>query len=154
MAFAEESSSRTADSERSMALTLGSFYSFWYVWVGLYAFFFFGRRWGAAHMVLIGVAYGWVLTQVPQTSPIARWVMTIATIAIASVLVDALARRVRQRAAEADSRARSQPSRTPPTSSLATPAPRGPGWWSARPRLEWPTPTPQPSGSPRPTAPA
>ena len=85
----------------------GSFYSFWYVWVGLYVFFFFGRRWGAVHMLVVGVAYGWALTQIPTTTPIARWVMTIGTIGIAGVLVDALAQRVRRRAAEADKRARS-----------------------------------------------
>ena len=85
----------------------GSFYSFWYVWVGLYVFFFFGRRWGAVHMLWMGIAYGWALTQIPATSPIARWVMTIGTIAIAGVLIDTLARRMRRRAAEADKRARS-----------------------------------------------
>jgi diguanylate cyclase (GGDEF)-like protein len=85
----------------------GSFYSYWYVWVGLYVFLFFGRRWGAAHMLLMGTAYGWVLTQVPHTSPIARWVMVIGTVAIAGVVVGTLVQRVREWAAEADSRAHS-----------------------------------------------
>ena len=87
--------------------TAGGFYSFWYVWVGLYVFFFFGRRWGAFHMLLMGACFGWVLTQVALTSPIPRWVMTIGTISVAGVLIDVLARRVRARADESDRRARS-----------------------------------------------
>lgn len=85
----------------------GTFYSVWYVWVGLYTFFFFGRFWGAIHMALIGIAYGWALIEIPQTSPLARWVTTIATIAIAGILIDVLTARVRNRAAESASRARS-----------------------------------------------
>lgn len=82
------------------------FYSLWYLWVGLYTFFFFGRHWGAAHMVLVGAAYGFALTQAPASSPLARWTMTVGTIAIAGLLIDVLAGRVRRRAAEADARAR------------------------------------------------
>jgi diguanylate cyclase (GGDEF)-like protein len=82
------------------------FYSLWYLWVGLYTFFFFGRRWGALHMALVGAAYGFALTQETISSPLARWAMTVGTVAIAGLLIDVLAGRVRQRAAEADARAR------------------------------------------------
>ena len=82
------------------------FYSLWYLWVGLYTFFFFGRLWGAAHMALVGAAYGFALTQEPSSSPLARWVMTVGTIAIAGLLIDYLSERVRRRAAESDARAR------------------------------------------------
>jgi diguanylate cyclase (GGDEF)-like protein len=85
----------------------GAFYSLWYVWVGLYTFFFFGRRWGAAHMAIVGIAYAWVLSEVEQTSPLSRWVMTVGTIAIAGILIDVLADRVRNRAEAANSQARS-----------------------------------------------
>lgn len=85
----------------------GSFYSLWYVWVGLYAFFFFGRRWGLAHMALVGLSYGWVLTQLPYSSSVVRWLMTVATLAIAGTLIDVLIGRLRQREAAAQSRARS-----------------------------------------------
>ena len=84
----------------------GSFYSLLYVWVGLYTFFFFGRRWGAIQLLIIAVVYGWVLTEGDQTSPLSRWAMTIGTIAIAGILIDVLAGRVRDRADDADSRAR------------------------------------------------
>ena len=39
------------------------YYTIWYLWIGVYAFFFFGRRWGAAQMAFVGLSYGWVLTQ-------------------------------------------------------------------------------------------
>lgn len=82
------------------------FYAFYYVWVGAYAFFFFGRLWGTIHMALVGLAYAWVLTEVDATAPVARWVMTIGTLAVAGLLIDALAQRVRQRAVESAARAR------------------------------------------------
>ncbi len=59
-----------------------SFYSFFYVWVGLFAFYFFGREWGVAHMALVGVLYAWVLVALGQSAPVARWVMTVATVAV------------------------------------------------------------------------
>ena len=81
-------------------------YSFWYLWVALYAFFYFGRVWGAVHMALVGVAYAYVLIREPTTSPLTHWVMTVGTITVAGVLVDVLAGRVRRRAEQADARAR------------------------------------------------
>jgi diguanylate cyclase (GGDEF)-like protein len=81
-------------------------YSLWYLWVGLYTFFFFGRLWGTAHMVLVGAACAFALTQVPTPSPLAHWLMTVGTIAIAGALIDVLANRVRRQAAHADARAR------------------------------------------------
>lgn len=80
------------------------FYSLWYLWVGLYAFFFFGWRWALAHMALVGAAYGWALTEIPESSPLSRWVMTVGTIAIAGGLIAWQSERIRQRAAEADAR--------------------------------------------------
>jgi diguanylate cyclase (GGDEF)-like protein len=85
----------------------GSFYSLWYVWVGLYSFFFFGRRWGMVHLGLVAVAYGWVLTQLPYSSSVVRWLMTLATLAIAGTLIDILIGRLRRREEAASLRARS-----------------------------------------------
>ena len=73
----------------------GDIFALWYVWVGLYAFFFFGRRAGIAQIALIGACYAWALTQEVQTSPVARWVMMVGTIAIGGLLVDILATRLR-----------------------------------------------------------
>jgi len=82
------------------------FYTFFYIWVGLYVFFFFGRFWGTLQMVLVGATFAWVLTEVQHSAPVGRWLMTVGTIAISGVLIDVLARRVRDRAAEAASRER------------------------------------------------
>ncbi len=81
------------------------FYVFFYIWVGLYAFFYFGRAWGAVHMAWVGVAFAWVLTQVHHTSAIALWLVTVGTIAIAGIFVSVLARREQRRSAESEARA-------------------------------------------------
>lgn len=82
------------------------FYTFFYIWVGLYAFFFFGRFWGVVHMTVVGVAFAWALTQVTLTAPVGRWMMAITTIAIGAVFVDLRARRLREVATEAQLQAR------------------------------------------------
>jgi diguanylate cyclase (GGDEF)-like protein len=83
-----------------------SFYSLFYVWVGLFGFYFFGRELGVLHMALVGIAYGWVLIELDQSAPVARWVMTVATVAVGGVVIDVLVRRVQRGATESESRAR------------------------------------------------
>jgi diguanylate cyclase (GGDEF)-like protein len=83
-----------------------SFYSFFYVWVGLFAFFFFGREWGVLHMALVGIAYAWVLVEAGHSAPVGGWVMTVATVAVGGIVIDALVRRVQRGAIESESRAR------------------------------------------------
>ena len=83
-----------------------SYYSFFYLWVALYAFYFFGRFWGLAQMAGIGVTYGWVLYAIDAETPGSRWLMVILTLTFAGLLLDALAQRLREREAEAVSRAR------------------------------------------------
>jgi diguanylate cyclase (GGDEF)-like protein len=83
-----------------------SFYSFFYVWVGLFAFYFFGREWGFLHMVAVGVAYAWVLAQVDQGAAVGRWLMTVATVAVGGIVIDVLVRRVQRGAIESKMRAR------------------------------------------------
>jgi diguanylate cyclase (GGDEF)-like protein len=72
------------------------YYTFWYLWIGVYSFFFFGRRWGAFQMLAIGVAYGWILTQLDDSTPLVRWLVTVVSIVVAGLLVDALAGRLRR----------------------------------------------------------
>ncbi len=72
------------------------YYTIWYLWIGVYAFFFFGRRWGAVHMAAVGLAYGWVLTRLSDSTPVVRLVVTVGSILVAGVLVDALAGRLRR----------------------------------------------------------
>jgi diguanylate cyclase (GGDEF)-like protein len=82
------------------------FYTFWYVWVGLFAFFFLGRVWGIIQTAVVGTTYAWVLTQVPHSQAPARWLMTVSTLLVSGLLVDFLLQRVRHVAAEAERRAR------------------------------------------------
>ena len=81
-------------------------YSYWYLWVCLYAFFYFGRLWGVAHMALVGAAYAYALTQEPTPAPVAHWLMTVGTITVAGLLMDVLAGKERRHAERSDSRAR------------------------------------------------
>jgi diguanylate cyclase (GGDEF)-like protein len=81
------------------------FYTFWYLWVGVYAFFFFGLRWGMALMAATGVSYGWVLIELGETTPVALWVVTVGSILVAGLLVNALAGRLRHETRSAAIRA-------------------------------------------------
>jgi diguanylate cyclase (GGDEF)-like protein len=83
-----------------------AYYSFYYLWVALFAFYFFGRFWGLVQMAVLGAAYAWVLTQIPNSTPVSRWLMTIVSLTLAGLLLDVLARRLRQREAESTTRAR------------------------------------------------
>jgi diguanylate cyclase (GGDEF)-like protein len=79
------------------------YYTIWYLWIGVYTFFFFGLRWGLVQMAAIGAAYGWVLAELGGSTPVARGVVTIGSILVAGLLVDALAGRLRN---ETDASAR------------------------------------------------
>ncbi|HET8976039.1 MAG TPA: sensor domain-containing diguanylate cyclase [Solirubrobacterales bacterium] len=81
------------------------FYTVWYLWVGVYALFFFGRRWGAVHLAAIGAAYAWALVVLDSSTPIARWVVTIGSIAVVAALVGMLAERLRRETTAAANRA-------------------------------------------------
>jgi diguanylate cyclase (GGDEF)-like protein len=75
-----------------------SFYSVWYIWVGLYAFSFLGRIAATAHVGFVGLLFGWTLTQNPPSSAVGRWLTTMATLVVASIFIDTLVRRARQQA--------------------------------------------------------
>ncbi len=79
-----------------------SFYSVWFIWVGLYAFYFFSRPAAALHVGFAAAVYGLTLVDEPGTTPIARWLTTMATLVVAGVFIDTLVRRARRqtRAAE------------------------------------------------------
>ena len=79
------------------------YYTIWYLWIGVYAFFFLGLGWGLIQMAAVGAAYGWVLTELEGPTPVARWVVTIGSILVAGLLVDQLAGRLRR---ETDASAR------------------------------------------------
>jgi diguanylate cyclase (GGDEF)-like protein len=83
-----------------------SFYSFFYLWVALYAFYFFGRFWGMVQMAFMAIAYGWVLAGIDAETPFSRWLMVIVTLTFAGLILDSMAQRLRVREAESSRRAR------------------------------------------------
>ena len=76
------------------------FYSLFYVWIGLYAVFFFSRRVALFYLGLISVAYAWLLIDSETATASARWLTMIGTIAVGAFLIDSLVRRVRKMASE------------------------------------------------------
>ena len=78
-----------------------SFYSVWYLWIGLYAFYFLGRFAAAAHVTLASALYGLTLIIHTPGSPLARWLTTVATLIIAGLFIDTLVRRARGQAENA-----------------------------------------------------
>ena len=82
-------------------------YAFYYIWVGIYAFYFLPRAWAIVQSALVALVYAGLLTvgDLPSSAPEARWLLTIGTLVVAGALIDRLAERVRERAAEADRRA-------------------------------------------------
>jgi diguanylate cyclase (GGDEF)-like protein/PAS domain S-box-containing protein len=85
-----------------------SAFALYYVWVGIYAFYFFPRASAIAQSALVAVVYGGLLAfdDLPADAPAARWLLTIGTLVVAGGLIERLAGRVRERAAEAEDRAR------------------------------------------------
>ena len=81
-------------------------YSFFYVWVGLYAFYFFTHRQAVLHLLLVGVAYAAVLVGGADAgAPLAQWLITLGTVTVAGTFVARLVAEIRARAAEASARA-------------------------------------------------
>ncbi|HUZ28370.1 MAG TPA: GGDEF domain-containing protein [Solirubrobacteraceae bacterium] len=78
-----------------------SFYSVWFIWVGLYVFYFFSRPVAAAHVALVSGVYAWTLFDRQVSSGVARWLTTVATLIVAGVFIDMLVRRARRDATAA-----------------------------------------------------
>ncbi|HEY3191839.1 MAG TPA: diguanylate cyclase [Solirubrobacterales bacterium] len=105
------------------------YYTVWYLWIGVYAFFFFGRRWGTLQMAAVGIAYGWLLNELSGPTPVARWVVTIGSILVAGLLVDALASRLRRETIASARRAANLEAVGEVARQLATQSdPRAVGW--------------------------
>ena len=76
-----------------------SFYAAWYVWIGLYAFYFFSRVAALGHVAFVAVLFAVTLAHESASSPVARWLTTISTLVVAGVFIDTLVRRARAQAA-------------------------------------------------------
>ena len=77
---------------------VNSFYSVWYLWIGLYAFYFFSRPAAGFHVALVAVLYAITLIAHTPGSPVARWLTTVTTLMIAGLFIDTLVRRARLQA--------------------------------------------------------
>lgn len=72
-----------------------SAYAFFYVWVSLYASYFFGPRLSATNVLFIGMVYATVLVaQQPAGFPADRWAITLGTLVVVGGLVSALRTRI------------------------------------------------------------
>src|SRR5262245_37172002 len=78
-----------------------SFYSVWYLWIGLYAFYFFRRTGAVLQVVFAAALYGLTLAVNTPEAPFARWLTTVATLLIAGLFIDTLVRRARRQAGQA-----------------------------------------------------
>jgi diguanylate cyclase (GGDEF)-like protein len=78
-----------------------SFYSVWFVWIGIYAFYFFNRWAAALHVAFAAALYAITLMAHPAGTPVARWLTTVATLVIAGAFIDTLVRRARLQAKNA-----------------------------------------------------
>jgi diguanylate cyclase (GGDEF)-like protein len=78
-----------------------SFYSVWFLWVGLYAFYFFKLPAAALHVAFVALLYAITLIAHTPSSPVARWLTTVATLVIAGLFIDALVRRAQAQARKA-----------------------------------------------------
>ncbi|MDQ4131197.1 MAG: diguanylate cyclase [Actinomycetota bacterium] len=65
-----------------------------YLWVALYAFYFFTWAQAAFHLAFIGVAYGAVLLVLGADTGAERWAVTLGTLAAASILAKLLRERL------------------------------------------------------------
>jgi PAS domain S-box-containing protein len=86
-------------------------YRLFYFWVGLSAFYFFSRRRALFQLAFMGLAYGALLAVVPPLhGAVAAWIVVVASLAIAGVLVSLVTDRLehlwqRERAVETRYRA-------------------------------------------------
>jgi diguanylate cyclase (GGDEF)-like protein len=70
-------------------------YTMLYVWIALYAFYFFGLPQAFLQVACVGFAYGLVLHfQNAVAVPTARWLITLGTVLAAGILIAVLKRRV------------------------------------------------------------
>jgi diguanylate cyclase (GGDEF)-like protein len=78
-----------------------SFYSVWYLWIGLYAFYFFSRVAAVLQVAFAAALYGYTLAIHTPQAPFVRWVTTVTTLFIAGAFIDTLVRRARAQAIQA-----------------------------------------------------
>src|SRR5262245_32630424 len=87
-----------------------SAYTMFYVWIALYAFYFFSRTQACFQVAFVALAYGAVLHfEDGLTVPTARWLITVGTVAAAGILVAMLKARVESLVRRLSESARTDP---------------------------------------------
>jgi diguanylate cyclase (GGDEF)-like protein/putative nucleotidyltransferase with HDIG domain len=71
-------------------------YALFYLWVACYSFYFFSRTVALAEVGFAGIAFGVALLALPDAPvhPLELWLVTLATLLVAGVLITALRRRI------------------------------------------------------------
>lgn len=69
-------------------------YTMFYLWVVVYAAYFFKRWQALAHLALVAVAYALVLIENGGRDNVARWTITVGTLLVAGLLIGLLKRHV------------------------------------------------------------
>ena len=69
-------------------------YTMFYLWVVVYAAYFFKRWQAIAHLALVAAAYGVVLSESDTSDGVARWTITVGTLLVAGLLISLLKRHV------------------------------------------------------------
>jgi len=83
-----------------------SAFAAFYIWVGLYSYYFFTRAQAGAQVVFVAAAYALVLGSGPAGNAlVARWLLTMGTMVVSGELMSRLVEQVRAHAAEITSRA-------------------------------------------------
>lgn len=83
-----------------------SAFAVFYIWAGLYSYYFFTRGQAMAQSALVGVAYALVLAFGPDADAlVARWLLTMGTMVVSGELMSRLVGQVRARAHELTARA-------------------------------------------------
>lgn len=80
----------------------GAAFALFYVWVGLFVFYFFSAKRALVHVALVAAAYGAALAFGPDAvaSPATLWLLTLGTMLVAGTLVGRLIGEVRARSAD------------------------------------------------------
>ena len=72
-----------------------SVYSFFYVWVGVEAFYFLTRRQAAFHLAFMGACYaGALAVTTPDPVAIQRWILTVGVALVTGLLVASMKQRI------------------------------------------------------------
>jgi len=66
-----------------------------YIWVALYAFTFFSRRWASFHVAIVGAGYAAVLAVQHVHAGAAQWLLVVGTTVVTGMVVAALVGEVR-----------------------------------------------------------